>query len=281
MQQRLASMVILCVLLSSTRVVAESRPSMLADYLGDARKGSIEFELGWYTDSDDGGSLHALAPVLSARFAATEHLDLELDWPFAFVAVSPDIGEGSAEFRSGNPLVAGYYVSRQHGGYLRVGFGVAPPVAQVDDSSDLVPIASGLAMRGLWDSWLYAPETLSFVFPFQIERRMDRLVLGADTALAVLIPTSGGTDETDLDFQLAGLIGGTTGPVSAGVRLQLVWLPTSNSDNAQVALVPFVQGDFSGGFVYLRFLINLDQPLGVFGDGADVWALSIGGGGRF
>lgn len=281
MPNRLASMVVLCVLLSSTRVLAESRPSMLADYVGDGRKGAIELELGWYTDSEDSGSYHALTPVLSARISATEHLDLELDWPFAFVSVSRDAGEGSDEFRSGDPLVAGYYVSRQHDGYLRAGFGVAIPIANVDDSSDLVPLASGVAMRGLWDSWLYLPETLGLVLPFQIEKRVNALVVGGDTALGVLIPTGDRADETDVAFQLAGLIGGKSGPVTAGARLQVVWVPTADGDNAQVALVPFVQGDFSDGFVYLRFLLNLDEPFGVFGDGADVWALSVGGGGRF
>jgi hypothetical protein len=63
--------------------------------------------------------------------------------------------------------------------------------------------------------------------------------------------------------------------------LQMVWIATSEADNAQLALVPFVQGDFDGGFVYLRFLINLDEPFGVFGDGADVWGIFAGGGGRF
>ncbi|HKP56524.1 MAG TPA: hypothetical protein VJV78_07390 [Polyangiales bacterium] len=278
MQQRLASMVVLCVLLSSTRVLAESRPSMLADYVGDARSSAIELELGWYTDSEGSGSLHALAPVLSARVSATDHLDLELDWPFGFVSVS---GDGNDEFRTGNPLVAGYYVQRQHDGYLRAGFGIAVPIASVDDTSDLLPLATGVAMRGLWDSWLYLPETLGLVLPFQIEKRMNALVLGGDTALGVLIPTSDRSDESDVAIQLAGLIGGKSGPVTAGARLQVVWVPTADGDNAQVALVPFVQGDFSGGFVYLRFLLNLDEPFGVFGDGADVWALSIGGGGRF
>jgi hypothetical protein len=63
----------------------------------------------------------------------------------------------------------------------------------------------------------------------------------------------------------------------------VVWAATSDADdNAQVAFVPFVQSDFDGGFAYLRFLINLDEPFGVFGDGgADVWAIFIGAGARF
>lgn len=278
MQKRVVSMVILGVLLSSAGARAESRPSLLGDYLGDARSDAVELELGWFFDSELGDSVHALAPVLSARVSIADNFDLELDWPFAFVSASAEYG--GDQFRSGNPLLAGYYVSRQPDGYMRVGFGLAPPIASADGRIDVLPLAMGVALRGFWDSWLYVPETLSLVFPFQIERRNNGVIFGADTALAALIPT-GDSDEANVAVQLAGLVGGTTGPVSAGIRLQLAWLPTSDGDNAQVALVPFVQGDFSAGFAYLRFLINLDEPFGVFGEGADVWMLAIGGGARF
>ena len=278
MPQRLASFVIVCVLLSPARVLGESRPSMLADYTGHGRSAALEFELGWYTESEGSESVHAFTPALSVRFAATDHFDLELDWPFAVVTTSSNaLDEGTNQFSSGNPLAAGYYVSRQRDGYLRLGFGVTAPIA---NSDEVLSLAHGVAMRGLWDSWLYLPDSFGIVLPFQIERRMDHLILGADTAFGILIPT-GDREESDAVIQLAGLVGGSSGAVSAGARLQLVWVPTSSSDNAQVSLVPFVQGDFSEGFAYLRFLVNLDEPFGVFGDGADVWGLMIGGGAGF
>jgi hypothetical protein len=271
----------LCALLSPATVLAESRPTMLADYMG-TRTSAIEAELGWYTDSQGSATLHVLAPVLSARIAAGDSMDIELDWPFGFASSSSELGDGVDEFRSGNPFLAGYYVSRQQNGYLRVGLGIAPPLASADDLDDILPLAMPTAMRGMWDAWLYVPEHLTLAVPFQIESRSGGLLLGADTAAAVLIPTGDNEGaDTDLSIQLAGLVGGKRDAVSGGVRLQLVWVPTSDADNAQVAFVPFVQGDFDAGFVYLRFLVNLDEPFGVFGDGADVWAIFAGGGGRF
>ena len=88
-------------------------------------------------------------------------------------------------------------------------------------------------------------------------------------------------------LQLAGMIGGRIDNVSVGTRLQVVWLATEDGgDNAQLALVPFVQADFSdNGFLSARLVLNLDEPLGVFGDGtgllSKVWGLHLGGGTRF
>jgi hypothetical protein len=176
MTLRFACAAALCALLSPAIALAESRPTLLGDYTGP-RTSAIEVELGWYTDSEDTQTLHVLAPVLGARVSALEELDFELDWPFGFASVSSDVGDGASEFRSGNPFLAGYYVSRMQSGYLRVGFGFAPPLANVDDSSDLLPLAMPLAMRGLWDSWLYAPEHLGLVVPFQIESHSDGILL--------------------------------------------------------------------------------------------------------
>jgi hypothetical protein len=233
-------------------------------------------------DSESGRSLHALAPALSLRVALADSLDLELDWPFGFTTVSSELTEAQDELVSGNPFLAAYYVDRQRSGYLRVGFGVAPPVLSVDDLDQIFTVILPLYMRGLWDAWLYAPEHLSLVVPLQLESRRGALLLGVDGAAAVMIPTSDvESDDTDLLLQLAGLIGAKKEAVSAGVRLQMAWVATADRDNAQLALVPFVQGDLDNAFVYLRILVNLDEPAGVIGDGGDVWALYLGGGGRF
>jgi hypothetical protein len=277
MPLRVACPLALCALLSPAVALAESRPTLLGDYRGP-RSSAIEVELGWYMDSEDTETLHALAPTLGARVSATGELDFELDWPFGFATVSSDVADGDSEFHSGNPFLAGYYVSRMQSGYLRVGFGFAPPLV---DAGGFPAIIIPMLMRGLWDSWMYAPEHLGLVIPFQIESHSDGLLIGADSAAAALIATGDSDDESDFVLQLAGLVGGKHDTLSAGVRLQVVWISTSDDDNAQVAFAPFVQSDFDGGFGYLRFLINLDEPYGVFGDGADIWGIFVGAGARF
>ena len=85
-------------------------------------------------------------------------------------------------------------------------------------------------------------------------------------------------------MQAAGSIGARIEKVAAGLRPQVVFTPTGGgSDWAQVSLVPFVQGELDEfAFAYARFVLNLDEPLGVFRDSGDgVWGLHVGGGGRF
>jgi hypothetical protein len=110
-------------------------------------------------------------------------------------------------------------------------------------------------------------------------------VLGGDLAAGLIIPTGATGGASQIALQLAGLIGGHVDKTTLGARLQGVWLPRGHEDNAQLALVPFVQADFyDGGFVYARFTLNLDSPFGLFSDGnqtiARVWAVFIGGGSR-
>lgn len=265
-------------------VRADVRPSLLADHTYGGANNTLELELGWYTDSQLGASLHALSPLVGFRHAFSPSAEIEIDWPFAFVDISTPLG-GDSAFVSGNPFLAGYYVDRGEHDYVRVGAGVAPPVVQFDASSlgaNVISYSMALAMRGEWDVWLYIPEHLSLAIPIQAETDNDGLVLGADTAIAFLIGTQDGSS-SDAVIQLAGFVGARPGVATIGGRLQAVWIPTeSQGDNAQLALVPFFQADFEGGgMLYARLTLNLDEPLGLLGDGADVWAVFVGGGAHF
>jgi hypothetical protein len=276
------------------RARAEERPTLLEDHRPGSRAGAIELGLGWYTDSDRGSTVHVLRPTLGARFAFSEHAELTLDWPFAFGIVSPAMGDGNSIFRSGNPVAAVYYMRRSGVGYYRIGGAIAMPLATADsaltsaDATTAVFAYTGaVTMNGLWNIWQYATDRLSLVIPGQFERRSGNFIYGGDLGLGVLIYTGDANRDAEVALQLAGMIGGRIDNVSVGTRLQVVWLPTQSSgDKAQLALVPFVQADFSDkGFLFARFVLNLDEPFGVFGDGVGllgkVWGLYLGGGTRF
>jgi hypothetical protein len=274
---------------------AEERPTLLADHRPGSPAGAVELGLGWYTDSDMGSSIHVLRPTLGARLAFSEHAELTLDWPFAFGILSPAMGDGDTSFRTGNPVAAIYYMRRSEAGYYRIGGAIAVPLADVGDSAltsadaftAVLTYGGASAMNGLWNIWQYSVDRLSLVIPGQFERRSGHLIYGGDLGLGILIDTGDANRDAELVLQLAGMIGGRVDNVSLGTRLQVVWLATQDGgDNAQLALVPFVQADFSdNGFLFMRFVLNLDEPLGVFGDGAGllgkVWGLHIGGGTRF
>ncbi len=278
--------------LVAARARAESRPTLLEDHQPGAKPAALELGLGWYMDKDSGTTLQAFAPTLGARVSLSEHAELTLDWPFAFASVSPSSGSGDSSFRTANPFVAGYYMQRRRDGYFRIGGGIAFPLAHVGRSAlnglGTPVLAYGITsvMQGWWNIWMYLPDHLSLVVPLQLEHRSGALVLGGELGTGFLLPTRSGSSKVDVAFQLAGSLGGRIDNVTIGGRLQAAWIATLDGDNAQVALVPFVQADFSGGgFVYARLLLNLDDPFGVLGSNtglaAKVWALALGGGGRF
>jgi len=272
---------------------AENRPSMLADHAPGAPPATLELEVGLYVDSDeDGDSVTSIPITLSGSYRPSEHVELELDWPFAYFDASPDVGDGFSEFQSGNPFAAVYYVGPMRTGYFRIGAGLAPPLASVDTddltnlSRDVLPLALASAVHGFWDIWLHSLDRFSLVLPaLQIESQSDALLLGAEGAIAVLITTDDTVNsDTDIVLQAAGLIGAAFDQVTLGTRLQVVFQATQEiEDDAQLALVPFVQVQLGrSGFLYTRFVMTLDEPLGVFGDGDNwAWSLNVGGGGRF
>lgn len=277
--------------LSWPSLVHAERPSLIDDYEPGKQTNVLELETGWYFD-DNGQDLHVLTPAARLKTALSEHAELEIDWP----SVLTDVSGGPSDytrFLSGNPLLAGYLVKpfehEDARGYMRIGLGIAPPVIDVDPGTDLVrditAFSAALATRGWWDAWSYAPDTLSVVVPAQWETLVGgALLIGGDAAAGLLFPTDDRIDDdTDLTLQAAGTLGYRSGPLTVGGKLQGVWLATTDGDNAQLAAVPFVQADVArgAGFVYSRFVLNLDEPLGVFGDGADVWGLYAGGGARF
>ncbi|MFI5308771.1 MAG: hypothetical protein ACHQ53_15545 [Polyangiales bacterium] len=245
------------------RARAEGRPTQLADHKPEAKDTALELELGLFAR---GGAF--FTPHIDVRYAPSAHAELTFEWPIQIALAS---GAGVA---SGNPSAALYYMKRGQDGYFRIGGGFGLPLAPRDQLA--------LPMNGMRDAWTYWPKALSFLVPAQLEIQRGALVLGGDFAGGAMIPVGTGTGATQIALQIAGLIGGRIRKVTLGTRLQGAWLPKVPGDNAQVALVPFVQGDFSdGGFLYARFTLNLDKPYGLFGNGAEgVWGLFIGGGSR-
>jgi hypothetical protein len=254
---------------------AEGRPSLLADHRPGAANTSLELELGWFMRSSGGASLQMFAPHIDVGHTFSEHVELAVDWPIAFGFIKAPGSGTDGRIISGNPNAVLYYVDRKHDGFFRIGGGIGLPLAP-----DLFGLTA-LAMNGLRDAWDFWPKTLSLIVPGALQVQHGALVLGADFAAAVMIPTNGA--DTDLALQVAGLIGAKVDKTTLGARLQAAWLPTADGDWAQVAIVPFAQADFAdGGFLYARFTLNIDPPFGLanhFSAGR-VWGLFIGGGSR-
>lgn len=290
MGNRWVGLVILALLSAPLGALAQGRPIGLSDRKG-GRDHAIELELDFNSISEDGpadAQATTLLPKIYGSFGLSRDLELEVTLPAVFHDYSADAEEVESDstLLMGNPYVALFYADRSARSVARIGFGVALPVLDADEWIDGSAVMSALAARGLMDMWLYMPDTLALAVPGQVQMQASMFVLGVDGALALLIPTGDNDEEADaeLALQVGTLFGLALGDATIGARLQLASVVTNDDfDATQLSFMPFVQADLDGGaFIHGGLLLNLDAPYGMFDDGdPDVWALRVGGGGRF
>lgn len=253
---------------------ANGRPSALDDYGEDALPAAVELEVG--------GTVHdgktALAGSLAGRVAVTTSLDVTAELPAGWIDGTEPAGRDGALV--GNPLVGVFHVqrARDRDSYLRVGGALALPASGADTTllGDDTGSALLLGANGAVDPWMFESGATTFVLSVRTEGRRGVRVLGVDFAIAVWL------DEPRYGtrVQLRPWAGIRLADVTLGLELPLVWAPFFGG--GYISAVPFVQAALSRHvFVFTRFVLNLDEPLGLTGNGAGLWGAFLGGGIRF
>jgi hypothetical protein len=287
---RLAWLAAFALLSAPLTVLAQGRPIGLKDHTG-GRDHALELELDVSIIGEDGPGAEqhtTLLPKVYGSFGLSDDLELEVEIPSVFYDYSSDDDEyavqGDSTLLIGNPYLALFYADRSARSFARIGGGIALPVLDADYGTDTSAVIAAVATRGYMDMWLYVPRRLSLVLPAQVQMQASSIVLGADGALALMIPTGDDEAETEMTLQLGGLIGVALGDATLGMRVQVATLLTEDDGDAtQASLMPFIQADLDGGaFVHGGLLLNIDAPYGVLDDAEpDVWAIRVGGGARF
>jgi hypothetical protein len=268
---RFASVVALMLLaLAPAGVHADGRPSLLVDHQQKELPTTLELELGASTHEHDS----AVTSVFEARYAPSRSVELELALPLLWLHdEAPSVARGGVH--TGNPYAAVYYVDADEEGYFRMGAGLALPLSSLDDDAGLgEATGTGLvtAMRGNESAWLFESSGLGVVLPVRGEKQYGDAVLGGELKLAIFEAGDTVVPVTELGFMAAG----RAGAFMSGAWLQLVWVPFIEDSEAFLSIAPFVQMDVSKLVsVHARFLLNLDEPLGVLG-GAKVWGAFLG-----
>ncbi len=273
------------VLLSAALLLLVSRAS--ADAGGQETspgQSALRAEIAFTLEDEPRSSLLVFSPLLAGRYAL-ECFSLGLDWGFATAAASPEQGDGQAVFAAGNPFLSLLLRCGDERTSWTAGLGGTAPAAWVSTGADArlqrAAYNYAMGMRGLWDSWLWAPEHTSAVALFEIDHLAGKRVrLSGDAGAALLIPVGDYDDEVDLFLQTAAGAGFVFGVASAGCHLRLVLMPTLTEDMAQLSIVPWVRIDPEGGFAAFSLLFNLDEPLGG-GYGMQMFGGHLGGGVRF
>jgi hypothetical protein len=220
-----------------------------------------------------------LSPLLEGAYEVYPAVLLDLAWGASWVVDNQGIGESTA--RVGNPMLSGYYRTHVNAWRVRAGLGVTAPLAHYPLGPDGRLYAfvynQTMATWGMWNQWLWTTDRTAV----PVSGRADYAfssghVLSAEVAVAPIMGARGGATGTDLVGQMAVE---TRLPIGASFvlcpRLQTVFLPSTSVDRLQTAFGLRGILDTPFGKYFAGLLVNLDEPLGVFG-GLGRWGLHLG-----
>jgi len=220
-----------------------------------------------------------LSPLLEGAYEVDPAILLDLAWGFAWLLDNQGLGESAA--RVGNALASGYYRSHIGGWRIRGGIGITAPMAHYPLGPDGRLYAfiynQTLATSGMWNQWLWTTDRMAVPLSAHADYAFQSgHVLAAEAAIASLSGVRSGASGTDIVGQVA-----IEARLSMGEkfdvcpRLQAVLLPSSSVDRLQMAFGLRGILHTSSGRYFAGLLVNLDEPLGIFG-GLGRWGLHLG-----
>ncbi len=250
------------------------------------QRGGFWAGLSFYRSSSDVGSTTGLSPLFGVRYDFRDALRVEAEYGVAGTVYSMG-GMTTSPFRSGNPYLGVLWVHHADAYDLRLGGGVAIPLASLPDPSSgsvqlaMETYALAWGMRGGRGAWLWWPSTLGLVPSARIDGLTGKLAWGGTLTGAVLVPTDRGRT-TGLVIELTGRAGYRPSPgFETGLGLSGVAIlggsdPTASGlarDRFQSSANLYVRAGFQAGWVDVRLVMNLDRPFGFAFDEGRIWAV--------
>jgi len=257
----------------------------------------VNGELAFLASRNEGTTSTWLSPLLGAWFRVSDMVAISADWGFAMLNWSAIDDADDTAFRTGNPFLAVHSV-RQHGcTELRVGIGATVPLAYSPDKDGDRNFArelyqGAMAMRGMWNWWLWTPDSLSVALPVSWETAAStNWIFGGEIALASTVFFDDRDEyflpvEISLQALLAipfmGKVGYRIDPFIFSIELRAVWIV--NDGLLQTSAVPGVRLNIGTGYIQTKFNLNLDRPYGIGSEylrSSKMWGLHLGGGIEF
>lgn len=257
-------------------------------FLGTSNNIGVEVGVGLSGNEDS--DLLSIQPTLSARFALSQSLGLQVVLPMMFVDLSSDTG-GDNRFELGNPTLAAEFILDQNGmAATFVRAGVALPIVSFPDSvgldelGDVILQAANIAMaagsRGYFDLWRYAPDRLSVFGEIVGATDYDELFMEFGAGAGLLISTSDNVD-TEVVLQAKARLG-YGAVVKPFVGLGLVFIPTEteglsgDKDAFQFSVQAGAIIKVGEARIEGALNLNIDKPGGFSFDDDGVFGIRVG-----
>lgn len=258
-------------------------PSRLELELAAGVSGSLELR-----------SVILTAPLFTLSAPISDENTFIAQWGFALATGDPTRADLDPTFLApGNPL---FGLSLRLAEGLLLSPSVTLPLARMSRAESRRPAATfafegALGLRGGLDRWLWLPDRLSLVLPVTFARWLDPILIETHVKLALLLPMvsdplsavprdgrrEAAVDEILLqsELRLAARLGEG---IWFGTRFSLVYIPTSDGEEVELALSPELRmalGPWS--HVELGVTLNLGQTLGPSWEPGRFWAVVLGG----
>ena len=182
-------------------------------YGQESRKVALDFLLTLGQNQQALQSTTVLNPRFALGIPTSRNLRVNMEWGLVTASVGATSEDGerrvsTQETRFLNPTVeVAYSDTLRKSSFdlnFRVGLGLSFPVADADDPLQSGTYQVALSSSGLWEPWLYLPETLGFIIPISVTLNFRNFVMLADTAVFLLVPTD---DTSSRSTQLGPQVG--------------------------------------------------------------------------
>ncbi|MEM7158499.1 MAG: hypothetical protein AAF799_37010 [Myxococcota bacterium] len=258
-----------------------------------------DVNLGASLEAQPNEATVAVSPQIRLGMRPRPEVELHLD--FGAVAIFREGPEGrQQEARPSNLSFGASRVLDRRGDrwrYAKVGFAFVIPTGFASSPLEQDAYEYALAGRVGWDPWAWVPQTLGLVVPAEVRAQLGRRwVLGADGALAALLPSAGITDGPAVAAQVAGEARFVTRWMGLGMRMTAAWNGRHPEDRSQAGVSPFVDASLCRRrtgrrvrgqtartssdcplYALASLNVNVDGPYGFMGrESTGIWGMQFG-----
>ncbi|MDD9932672.1 MAG: hypothetical protein OXT09_03675 [Myxococcales bacterium] len=256
------------------------------DLWPDTGRGALAGRVGYYEGEQLSVVQRVVVPVFAGHHAFSERWSISAEGGFVFVHSDPEQGDSDHAFGVANPAGLAFFTPWPQARHqLRFGLGGSLPMSLIARGPrgrlQRAGISNAAGMEGLGRMELWSPSRGAFLGTVQLRGPISDLSqyeLQLRPALPLAIVRRVDENRTDLFVPIVAGVRSRNARLEGGIRMIAVLTPTSNVDALQLSLSPHVRLHEGDGWLGLRVVAPLDEPLSGR-RGPRLWGLFLESGG--